>query len=255
MLQDWLERLRAFWTASRRNQILTIVSGVILLTLIVVSVSLLTNRNGETSARGIAQATATPAHLATATPAGTPHPTATTGATATPLPTKPVNQPIIGGTEAAFTAKYGQPISTGVDAGNNLPTVTYRGSKPLGNITIELDSSRSYVLGVVISAPQNAPWFAPTVQDFYPKFAPGDATYEASQTITDQNNNTVAIYTLGHSQLLASSLPNSAFTDYQNQPVLYGTFTFEIYYLSGTTGSQAYAVSFRLGNFPTSPAG
>lgn len=255
MIQDWLERLRAFWTASRRNQILAIGSGVILLVLIIVSISLLTNRNGETSARGLAQATNTPAHQATATPAGTPQPSPTIGPTATPLPTKPVNQAIIGGTEAAFTAKFGKPISTGVDQGNNLPTVTYKGSKPLGDITIELDSTRSYVVGIVLSAPQNAPWFAPTVQDFFPSFTPSDAKYDPSQTITDQNSNTVALYTLGHSQILASSLPNSAFTDFQNQPVLYGTFTFEIYYLSGTNGSQAYAVSFRLGNFPTSPAG
>ena len=254
MIQDWLERLRAFWTASRRNQIITIVSAAVLLTLVIVSVSLLANRNGETAARG-AQATATPVHQATTTAAGTPQPTATIGPTATPLPTKPVNQAIIGGTEAAFTAKFGQPISTGVDAGNNLPTVTYKGGKPLANITIELDSTRSYVVGIVISAPQNAPWFAPTVQDFYPKFAPDDATYDQSQTLTDQNNSTVALYALGHSQLLASSLPNSAFTDFQNQPILFGTYTFEIYYLSGTSGSQAYAVSFRLGNWPTSPAG
>ncbi len=255
MIQDWLERLRAFWTASRRNQILAIGSGVVLLVLIVVSISLFANRNGETSARGIAQATSTPTNQATATPAGTPQPGPTLGPTATPLPTKPVNQPIIGGTEAAFTAKFGKPTSTGVDQGNNLPTVTYKGSKPLGNITIELDSTRSYVVGIVLSAPQNAPWFAPTVQDFYPSFTPSDAKYDPSQTISDQNNNTVALYTLGHSQLLASSLPNDAFTDFQNQPVLYGTFTFEVYYLSGTSASQAYAVSFRLGNFPTSPAG
>lgn len=255
MIQDWLERLRAFWTASRRNQILAIGSGVVLLVLIVVSISLFANRNGETSARGIAQATSTPTNQATATPAGTPQPGPTLGSTATPLPTKPVNQPIIGGTEAAFTAKFGKPTSTGVDQGNNLPTVTYKGSKPLGNITIELDSTRSYVVGIVLSAPQNAPWFAPTVQDFYPSFTPSDAKYDPSQTISDQNNNTVALYTLGHSQLLASSLPNDAFTDFQNQPVLYGTFTFEVYYLSGTSASQAYAVSFRLGNFPTSPAG
>jgi hypothetical protein len=255
MIQDWLERLRAFWTASRRNQVFTVVSVAVLLTLIIVGVSLLANRNGETSARGAVQATATPVHRATTTPAGTPQPTAATGPTVTPLPTKPVNQAIIGGTEAAFTAKYGQPISTGVDSGNNLPTITYKGSKPLGNITIEMDSTHGYVVGVVISAPQNAPWFAPTVQDFYPTFAPGDATYDQSQTLTDQNNNTVALYALGHSQLLASSLPNGAFTDFQNQPILFGTYTFEIYYLSGTSGSQAYAVSFRLGNWPTSPAG
>ena len=255
MMQDWLERLRAFWKASRRNQILAISSGVVLLALIVASISLLANRNGDTSARGIAQATSTPTHQATAAPAGTPQPSPTVGPTATPLPTKPINQAIIGGTEAGFTAKFGKPISTGVDQGNNLPTVTYRGAKPLGNVTIELDSSRSYVVGVVLSAPQNAPWFAPTVQDFYPAFAPSDANYDPSQAITDQNNNTVAIYALGHSQILASSIPSSAFTDFQNQPVLNGTFTFEVYYLSGTSGSQAYAVSFRLGNVPTSPAG
>ena len=83
MMQDWLERLRAFWKASRRNQILAISSGVVLLALIVASISLLANRNGDTSARGIAQATSTPTHQATAAPAGTPQPSPTIGPTAT----------------------------------------------------------------------------------------------------------------------------------------------------------------------------
>ena len=248
MIQDWLKRLRTFWSANRRNQIIVAASCAVVIVLLVSSIALLANRGGA-SANGIAQATATPLPQT----ASTPGPSPTAAPTGTPLPTSPVNQAVIGGTEAAFTAVYGKPVSTGVDSGNNLPTVTYQGKKPLGNITIELDSGRSYVVGIVISAPQNAPWFAPTVQDFYPKFAPSDTTYDQSQTITDQNDNTVALYTLGHSQILASSLPNSAFTDYQNQPIIYGSFTFEIYYLSGSSGSQAYAVSFRLGNWPTSP--
>lgn len=252
MFQDWLSRLQDFWNASRRNQIIVAASCAVVIALLVASIASFANRGGA-SATSIAGATATPQQ--TPTPAGTPQPTPTIGPTATPLPTKPVDQAIIGGTEAGFTAAYGKPISSGVDQGNNLPTVTYKGSGLFGSISIELDSTRSYVVGIVISPPKNTPWDANAVKALYPRFAPSDTTYDQAQSITNQANQNVAIYSLGHSPLLASSLPENAFTDYQNQAVSSGTFTFEIYYLTGTNGQLAYACSFHLGNWPTSPAG
>lgn len=252
MVQDWLKRLQTFWSASRRNQVIVAASCAVVIVLLVSSIALLGNRGGA-SANGVARATATPLHQ-TATPAGTPAPSPTAGATATPLPTKPVNQAIIGGSQAAFTAAYGKPTSTGVDSGNNLPTVDYKGGGPIGSITIELDSSKSYVVGVVISAPQNAPFDASNLQPVTLHFMPGDASFDTAQTITNGSNQDVAIFQLGHSRLLASTIPDSAFNDYQGQPVLAGTFSTEVYLIDGTSGKLAYACSLRLGNWPASPA-
>jgi len=247
MLHDWLERLRAVWSASRRNQITILVSAAVLVALIVGSISLLTTRGGP-SANAIAQATATPQQAAT--PAG---PTPTTGPTATPLPTKPVNLGIVGGTEAGFTAVYGRPTGTGVDSGNNLPTVDYKGGGPIGGITIELDSTKSYVVGVVITPPQTAPFDATTLQVISPHFAPPDATYDSAAPITNGSNEEVGIFQLGHSRILASTLPESAFTDTQGQLVDAGTFCVQIYYIEGASGKLAYAITLRLGNQPASP--
>jgi hypothetical protein len=247
MMQDWLERLRAFWSASRRNQITLLVSAVVLVALIVGSVSLLANR-GNASANATAQATATPRQ--TATPAG---PTPTTGPTATPLPTKPVNLATVGGTEAGFTAVYGKPTGTGVDSGNNLPTVDYKGGGPIGGITIEMDSTKSYVVGVVITPPQNAPFDATNLQVITPHFAPPDATYDSAAPITNGSNEEVGIFQLGNSRVLGSTIPESAFTDSQGQPVIAGTFCVQIYYIEGASGKLAYAITLRLGNQPASP--
>ena len=125
MIQDWLKRLRTFWSANRRNQIIVAASCAVVLVLLVSSIALLANRGGA-SANGIAQATATPLPQT----ASTSGPSPTAGPTGTPLPTSPVNRAVVGGTEAAFTAVYGKPTSTGVDSGNNLPTVTTMGAAP-----------------------------------------------------------------------------------------------------------------------------
>lgn len=246
MIQDWLKRLRAFWNAGRRNQVTVAASGIILIALIIGSIALLGNRSGNTTAHGIAQATAPAAGAAT--------PTSTQAPTVAPLPSKPVDQPIIGGTEAGFTAAFGKPISTGIDSGNNLPTIDYRGNGPIGGITIELDSTHSYVVGVVVSAPQNTPFDSTNLQPILLHFAPRDATYDSAAPITNGSNQDVALFQLGHSPLLAHTIPESAFTDYQGQPVLSGTFSTEIYYIEGTDGKLAYASSLRLGNWPASPA-
>jgi len=247
MMQDWLERLRAFWSASRRNQITVLISGVVLVVLIMGSISLLTTRGGA-SANATAQTTATP--RLTATPAG---PTPTTGPTATPLPTKPVNLATVGGAEAGFTAVYGKPTGTGVDSGNNLPTVDYKGAGPIGGITIELDSTKSYVVGVVITPPQNAPFDATNLQVISPHFAPPDATYDTAAPITNGSNEEVGLFQLGHSTVLANTIPESAFTDTTGQLVTAGTFCVEIYYIEGASGKLAYAITLRLGNQPASP--
>lgn len=250
MIQDWLERLRTFWSASRRNQIIVAVSSLALIALIVGGVAQLVNRSGS-SANGIAQATATPIQQ-TPTTSG---PTATTAPIATAQSTKPLELPIIGGTEAGFTAAFGKPIRTGIDSGNNLPTVDYRGSGSIGGITIELDSTKSYVVGVVVNASQNTPFNATDLQAITLHFTPTGANFDAAVTITNGANQNVAVFQLGHSPLLANTIPSSAFTDYQGQQVASGTFSVEIYYIEGTNGRLAYAISLRLGNWPASPGG
>lgn len=247
-VQDWLERLRDFWNANRRNQVIVAVSGVVLLALIIGSVALLTTRGGA-SANGIAHATATSPQQTTI-PAG---PTATSGPTATPLPRKPVNQAIVGGTQAAFTAVYGKPISTGVDSGNNLPTVDYKGGGPIGGITIELDPTRSYIVGVVVTPAQNTPFDSNAIQVISPHFAPSDATYDSAASITNGSNVDVGIFQLGHSQILASTIPSGAFTDTQGVAVAGGTFCVQVYYIEGASGKLAYAITLRLGNQPATP--
>lgn len=250
MFQDWLKRLRAFWNANRRNQIIVVVLSVAVIALIVGSITLLVNRNGS-STNGIAQTTATPIQQTPTTPGST----ATTGPIATAQPTKPLELPIIGGTEAGFTAAFGKPIRTGIDSGNNLPTVDYKGSGSIGGITIELDSTKSYVVGVVVNASQSTPFNATDLQAITLHFTPTGANFDAPVTITNSANQNVAVFQLGHSPLLANTIPSSAFTDYQGQQVASGTFSVEIYYIEGTNGRLAYAISLRLGNWPASPGG
>lgn len=251
MIQDWLKRLRVYWNASRRNQVIVTVSGIVVVALLVGSIALLNNRGGAT-AHEVAQATATTAQQ-TITSTGTVQPTPIATAAGTAIPGKPVNQPVVGGTEAGFTATFGRPVGTGVDSGNNLPTVSYKGTGPIGDILIELNNSKSYVVGVVISAQQNSPWDAATIQIVCPHFAPTDASYDPTQTITNGSNQEVGLFQLGHSKLLASSLPGSVFVDSQGQPVANGTFSTQIYYIEGSNGKLAYACTQRLGNQPASP--
>ncbi|HET8905374.1 MAG TPA: hypothetical protein VFN11_00260 [Ktedonobacterales bacterium] len=256
MIRDWLERLCAYWKASRRNQIIVAASCAVLFAIVLGGVAL-ANRGGASntsstsnSSNGIPASTA-PIHVPGGPDASTPQAVATS----TPLPTKPVNKATIGGTEAGFTAVYGKPTGTGTDSGNNLPTVTYKGTGPIGSITIELDSTRRYVVGVVVSAQQSTPWDATTVNAIYPHYAPANASYDQARSITNGSNQDVGLFLTGHSRLLASTLPASVFTDNQGQAVASGTFSIEIYYINGSNGTLAYAVSLRLGDQPVSPAG
>ncbi len=256
MIRDWPERLRAYWRASRRNQIIVAASCAVLFAIVLGGVAL-ANHGGTSntssttnSSNGIPAPTA-PSQI----PGGSSTSTPRAVAASTPLPTKPVNKATIGGTEAGFTALYGKPTGTGTDSGNNLATVTYKGTGPIGSTTIELDSSRSYVVGVVVSAQQSTPWDAATVNAIYPHYAPANASYDQARSITNGSNQDVALFLTGHSRLLASTLPASVFTDNQGQAVTSGTFSIEVYYIDGSNGTLAYAVSLRLGDQPVSPAG
>jgi hypothetical protein len=253
MIRDWLQRLRAYWKTSRRNQIIVAASCALLFAIVLGGMAL-ANRGGASSTINFSQGT--PASTTPSQATGGPHvSTPHAGATSTPLPTKPVNKATVGGTEAGFTAVFGTPTGTGIDSGNNLPTVTYKGTGPIGAITIELDSSHSYVVGVVVSAQQNTPWNATTVNAIYPHYAPADASYDQARSITNGSNQDVGLFLTGHSRLLASTLPSSVFTDNQGQLVMSGTFSIEIYYIDGSNGTLAYAASLRLGDQPVSPAG
>lgn len=176
------------------------------------------------------------------------------GSTPVPLPTQtanPARQPVIGGTEAAFTAKYGKPTGRGTDSSNGLPTVQYRGTGLVSAVHIELDASKTYVVGLVAVARADRPWNGNETRSICLALAPAGAQFQNPRNVTDQNNTPVAFYQLAVSEQLANTLPTTAFVDSQGQLVQAGTFGLEVYYVAGTNGALASACSLRLGDLPT----
>ena len=136
----------------------------------------------------------------------------------------------LGGTEAAFTAKYGQPTFSNNQIRHYQTTLDGVGVL----IVVELStdgkgSPRAYFLHIV-SPDSQVTWDANTAETIAKLFLPSDAQF--TQSLTVPGFGVEQVYT---SALLAASFPASDFTDATtNAIVAAGTF----YYACGDTNED-----------------
>lgn len=160
----------------------------------------------------------------------TPNPSPT--ATAKPKPIVNPNSATLGGTEAAFMKKYGDParshagIDDYQDAKDNLDIgIDYRTFDENGN---DLSSFPVFFVDVTPLG-QNQSWPAVTGKKICSSFMPPDAKYLKVVASVTQSSG-LGIILMYFSQTLANSLPADYFKDYNQNQVRPGTLYLEYEY-------------------------
>lgn len=141
----------------------------------------------------------------------------------------------LGGTKAAFDARYG----TAQTANNLLYVYSVTGSAPerIGLALAKGADGQGHVSAIGVTPPTAAPWDAATAQARYAPLLPTDATHVKDQQVShDGTPVTVGIY---HSAALAATFPAAAFIDQQHQPVDPGTFFVQCIPAQGGAGTGA----------------
>lgn len=159
------------------------------------------------------QATSTPTQVPTTAPTSTP----TKPPTAVPT-RSPLDGTVIGGTQNAFTTKYGQPSQ---DIGG---LFFYQ------NLQVSVTSD-NHVDNMLVGVPKNQQWSMTTGQAQCQTFFPSDAiTVKNFATAdVDQQNDGVAYIYVSHA--LSQVFPSSRFTDQQHHQLTPGTFSVAYGYL------------------------
>jgi len=176
-------------------------------------------------------------------------PTQSQSQTRSPASVHPLSGAMIGGTEQAFTATFGPPISrvtskTGV-------TLKYQISDPqVGEIGVFIDTSSStpFVTGVIVGATQS--WNASNAFSICLSFAPKDTQMGNQQELKGSNGVATGMYGIARSDLLKGALPAQYFLDNQNQRIDAGIFGIEFSYVAGSNGSLTDVCSIGLGYRP-----
>lgn len=192
---------------------------------------------GGTSVANSSTATIAPTNTsAPATPTSTPKPTAT----AMPSGPQRISGPTIGGTEASFQQKYGDPSYNTNDIRHYDATIN--GAEVL--IVVRLDSAkggkRAGWMHLVTPNPGDGTvWSKTTAEAIAKRFLPPDANFVESKSVPDFG--TEQVYT---SSDLAISFPDDAFTNIDTSaPVTPGTF----YYSCGNHNEPEGGCTVNLG--------
>ncbi len=198
-----------------------------------------------------AQATTQPtqATVQPTQPQATPTSVPTQSQTRSPASVHPLSGAMIGGTEQAFTATFGPPISrvtskTGV-------TLKYQISDPqVGEIGVFIDTTGStpFVTGVIVGATQS--WNVSNAFSICLSFAPKDTQMGNQQELKGSNGVATGMYGIARSDLLKGALPAQYFLDNQNQRIDAGIFGIEFSYVAGSNGSLTDVCSIGLGYRP-----
>lgn len=163
------------------------------------------NRNGVGEAKSSTATLAPTSTSMPATPTSTPKPTAT----ATPSGPQRISGPIIGGTEASFRLKYGEPSFNKNDIRHYDATIN--GTSVL--IVVRLDTAKGgqrvgWMHLVTPDPGDGTVWSKATAEAIAKLFLPADAHFMKSKSVPD-----FGIEQVYKSSDLAVSLPADAFTD------------------------------------------
>lgn len=138
----------------------------------------------------------------------------------------PPDLPIIGGTEAAFIRKYGQPDSRQQVKGTTIESFKLAQSN-VHNLTIALYPQNSTVSGIIVFADDKG-WQDDHAIDQCIPYLPTDSRIGQRHDVTNASGIVGAWVRLGQSSLLASTLPAEEFIS-GSPPTPPGTFIIEIY--------------------------
>jgi len=207
-------------------------------------------RHSHTCSHNAGHTTPTQASQPTAQPTLAPTPTAQPTSAPTKAPTIG-SQVVVGGTEDAFTAKFGNPTSQQTQNGaQELDYAT--GDATIGQFGIVLWPDTRTVYGLVIAAPTGQPWDAITAIPLCINYLPGDVTLDQPKNITDTAGNVVGLFQSGYSTELANTLNPAYFNDaIGNNLVKPGTFSIRYTY-TDSSGTASNLCTIRLGMQSTS---
>lgn len=165
---------------------------------------------------------------ASPTPKKTPTPRPPTP-TPTPKPKVGLDDAVIGGTVAAFSAAYGQPINA--QAENGIEIYTYAGQGQQQTITIFVYQATKYVYGVEVQA--ITAWSDAIATITCHIFDPTDFVDGDTEDLHDGQGDVVGIYQKSFSAKLGGAVDARLFVDNQGNPVKPGTFGINYYFLNG----------------------
>ncbi len=168
------------------------------------------------------------------------HATATTAPTATP---SPLGTATLGGTLAAFTSKYGAPISSSATSGIYQVTIAGQNVNVLMTLQIGLDQT-PHIAAIILAPPSttSSGWDEATTMTLITDLVPADAQLDQSQS-----NNTFGITRVFVSPSLAHTFTPSLFTNLTtNATVPPGTLT-AICLPSSANSANFSACTFDLG--------
>ncbi len=179
-------------------------------------------------------------------------PTATPIPTPTDTPVPAINQAVVGGTEAAFTAKYGDPTSSQTEQNGTQEILYYTGNSDIGGFGLVLLPGTITVYGIVIVAPTGQSWDATTATTVCISYLPSDSKLDQPQDVTDSTGSVVGVLEDGYSAELANSLSPAYFNDGNSSSLVKpGTFSIKFTYVNGSDNT-ATACAIRLGIQSTS---
>jgi hypothetical protein len=174
----------------------------------------------------------------------------------THVPSQPKigNQVVVGGTEDAFNAKLGDPISQGTYGGS--PGLFYNPpDSQIGQFAVILVPGTRTIFGIVITAPTDQSWDASTAIAECVAYLPQDSTLNHHQDIKDSSGNVTGLYQSGYSAALANSLSPNFFIDASGDKVVKsGTFSTKYSY-ADSTSTSANECTIRLGEQSTMSSG
>ena len=226
--------------------------GLIVAVIVLVIIISAMSHGGTPTPAPTTQATQAPTQASqpTAQPTLAPTPTAQPTSAPTKAPTIG-SQVVVGGTEDAFTAKFGNPTSQQTQNGaQELDYAT--GDATIGQFGIVLWPDTRTVYGLVIAAPTGQPWDAITAIPLCINYLPGDVTLDQPKNITDTAGNVVGLFQSGYSTELANTLNPAYFNDaIGNNLVKPGTFSIRYTY-TDSSGTASNLCTIRLGMQSTS---
>jgi hypothetical protein len=165
--------------------------------------------------------------------------------------TSPANgAAVLGGTAAAFSARYGQPNAHSDPAAGELHFQRY-GDSQTDFLVVQLDlfdgtALAQQVYSVTAQAPPQQPWNLSMAQTTCQAFAPADATTIKVIPISSTQG-IVGVDALYRSPTLARTFPASRFSDAVGNPVTPGTFDVLYRYAAANDSNRIDSCTIELG--------
>jgi hypothetical protein len=194
----------------------------------------------------------TPSATASPTPTATPS-RATPTATPVPAPTaSPANAgtAVLGGTQAAFVAKYGQPTDNSNPAVGRLQFQRYAGTS-VDFLIVQLDyydgaSVRDRAYSITAQHPPDHFWTRTEAQNICRAFLPAAARFHNTVTVPGAAG-TAGVDDIYTSATLAGIFPASTFVDAAQNRVAAGTLDVHYIYAAPNDSSRVASCQLQVG--------